>query len=53
VDKAADFARTELLQKKKIPGFGHRVYRTLEPRAIHLRTPSEKLSKALGQENRG
>ena len=46
VDKAADFVRTELLQKKKIPGFGHRVYKTLDPRAIHLRDLSERLGKS-------
>jgi len=50
VDKAADYVRTELMQKKKIPGFGHRVYKTLDPRAIHLRNLSEKLGKAMGQE---
>ncbi|PYS95413.1 MAG: citrate synthase [Acidobacteria bacterium] len=50
VDKAADFVRTELLQKKKIPGFGHRVYKTLDPRAIHLRDLSERLGKSRGQE---
>ena len=50
VDKAADYVRTELMQKKKIPGFGHRVYKTLDPRAIHLRNLSERLGKAMGQE---
>src|SRR5580700_8789164 len=32
-----------LAQKKKIPGFGHRVYRTEDPRATHLRVASEEL----------
>ncbi len=50
VAKAADHIKMELQQKKKIPGFGHRVYKTLDPRAIHLRTLSEQLGKALGQE---
>jgi citrate synthase len=50
VDKAADFVRAQLLQKKKIPGFGHRVYKTIDPRAIHLRELSGKLAKAQGQE---
>src|SRR5207247_2250465 len=50
VEKAAEFVRMELLQKKKIPGFGHRVYRTIDPRALHLRSLSEKLGKAVGQE---
>ena len=48
--KAAEHVRTELLQKKKLPGFGHRVYRTIDPRANHLRTLSEQLGKAMGQE---
>src|SRR5439155_24537025 len=50
VDKAADFVRTELLQKKKIPGFGHRVYRTMDPRAPILRSLAERLGKQMGQE---
>ncbi len=50
VDKAAEYVRMELLQKKKIPGFGHRVYKTMDPRAVHLRTLSEQLGKAMGQE---
>ena len=35
-----------LAQKKKISGFGHRVYTTEDPRATHLRVMSEKLGKA-------
>ncbi len=50
VDKAADHVRTELLQKKKIPGFGHRVYKTIDPRAVVLRELSGRLGKATGQE---
>ncbi|HKB07366.1 MAG TPA: citrate synthase [Candidatus Polarisedimenticolia bacterium] len=48
--RAAEYVRKELGQKKKIPGFGHRVYKTIDPRAIHLRTLSEQLGKALGNE---
>ena len=36
-------------QKKKIPGFGHRVYHTEDPRATHLRKMSEDLCKSSGQ----
>ena len=32
--------------KAKIPGFGHRVYRTEDPRATHLRVLSEELGQA-------
>jgi citrate synthase len=37
-----------LAQKKKVPGFGHRVYHTEDPRATHLRKMSEDLGKASG-----
>ncbi len=35
-----------LAQKKKIPGFGHRVYHTEDPRATHLRQMSHDLGEA-------
>jgi citrate synthase len=38
-----------LHKKMKIPGFGHRVYRTEDPRATHLRVLSEELGKRTGQ----
>jgi len=34
--------RRMLDQKKKVPGFGHRVYRTEDPRATHLRQMSRE-----------
>jgi citrate synthase len=37
--------RGRLAKKVKIPGFGHRVYHTEDPRATHLR----KMSKELGE----
>ncbi|HTW65385.1 MAG TPA: citrate synthase [Bryobacteraceae bacterium] len=37
-----------LANKKKIPGFGHRVYRTEDPRATHLRALSEELGRRTG-----
>jgi citrate synthase len=37
--------RGKFARKEKIPGFGHRVYRTEDPRATHLR----RMSKELGQ----
>jgi citrate synthase len=43
-DRAEAFIRARLARKEKIPGFGHRVYRTEDPRATHLR----RLSKRLG-----
>src|SRR5262249_49903793 len=44
-DRAEEAVRARLARKDKIPGFGHRVYRTEDPRATHLR----RLSKALGE----
>lgn len=43
------YVRKMLAQKKKIPGFGHRVYHTEDPRATHLRVMSRDLGKACGQ----
>jgi len=37
-----------LAQKKKVPGFGHRVYHTEDPRATHLRVLSEELGRRTG-----
>jgi citrate synthase len=37
-----------LTNKIKIPGFGHRVYKTEDPRATHLRQLSEELGKRTG-----
>src|SRR5207302_854120 len=49
-DHAAQMAHDMLAQGKKIPGFGHRVYRTEDPRATHLRVLSEELGKRTGHE---
>ncbi|HEY0163014.1 MAG TPA: citrate synthase [Edaphobacter sp.] len=43
-----EYVRQLLAEKKKIFGFGHRVYRTEDPRATHLRRMSEELSKSAG-----
>ena len=44
-----DYVKGMLAQKKKIPGFGHRVYHTEDPRATHLRTMSRDLGQSSGQ----
>ena len=44
-DRIDEAIRGKLARKVKIPGFGHRVYRTEDPRATHLR----KMSKELGE----
>jgi citrate synthase len=38
-----------LAAKQKVPGCGHRVYKTEDPRATHLRRMSEQLGKDAGQ----
>jgi len=49
-DEAAGRVKDTLARKVKIPGFGHRVYRTEDPRATHLRVLSEELGKRTGHE---
>ena len=44
-----EYVRNMLAQKKKVPGFGHRVYHTEDPRATHLRAMSRDLGKSSGQ----
>jgi len=43
------YVRNMLAQKNKIPGFGHRVYHTEDPRATHLRVMSRDLGASSGQ----
>ncbi|HEX5234566.1 MAG TPA: citrate synthase [Silvibacterium sp.] len=42
------YVREMLAQKKKVSGFGHRVYHTEDPRATHLRKMSEDLGRSSG-----
>ncbi len=53
IDKAGadpvEYVKGMLDAKKKISGFGHRVYKTEDPRATHLRRMSEQLGKDAGQ----
>jgi citrate synthase len=49
-DKAVAMVEEKLANKVKIPGFGHRVYKTEDPRATHLRRMSEELGRRTGQE---
>jgi len=41
-----EYVRDMLAKKQKVSGFGHRVYRTEDPRATHLRKMSEDLCRA-------
>ncbi len=47
-DRAVEQVRDMLTRKVKIPGFGHRVYHTEDPRATHLRVLSEELGRRTG-----
>src|SRR5215211_3325140 len=47
-DRIDDAIRSRLARKVKIPGFGHRVYRTEDPRATHLRRMSKDLGERAG-----
>jgi citrate synthase len=52
IDKAGadpvEYVRNMLAARQKISGFGHRVYKTEDPRATHLRRMSEQLGKDSG-----
>ena len=47
-DRVDAYVDEQLAQKKKIMGIGHRVYKTLDPRAPHLQRMAVKLSDKLG-----
>lgn len=40
---AAEWIKSTLAAKGKVPGFGHRVYRTVDPRAVVIRDALERL----------
>ncbi len=48
-DQVDAYVDEMLAEKKKIMGIGHRVYKTLDPRAPHLREMAIKLSEKLGE----
>jgi citrate synthase len=49
LDKVDAYVAECLEQKKKIMGIGHRVYKTLDPRAPHLKRMAQVLSAKLGE----
>lgn len=49
LDKAENFVKDALAQKKKIMGIGHAVYKTEDPRATHLRKFSQEVGAAHGE----
>ena len=50
-ERIDSFVLDMLSKKVKIPGFGHRVYRTEDPRATHLRQMSREVGTREGQTN--
>jgi citrate synthase len=49
-DKALEMIKNKLANKVKIPGFGHRVYHTVDPRAASLKGMAEDLGKRTGHQ---
>ena len=48
-ERAEAAVRAKLARKEKVSGFGHRVYKTEDPRATHLRRFSKLLGEKAGQ----
>ncbi len=51
LDNVDDFIHHKLETKDKIMGFGHRVYKTRDPRAMFLKNFSKKLAEQTGNSN--
>jgi len=49
VDNVEPWLQKKFAEHEKIMGFGHRVYRTEDPRATHLREMSRQLGKRIGE----
>ncbi|MCL4464632.1 MAG: citrate synthase [Chloroflexi bacterium] len=47
-DKVEDYVHAAFAEKKKIPGFGHRVYRNEDPRATFMHQMAKELSQSTG-----
>src|SRR6187397_2560610 len=47
-ERIDEYVKGKFARKEKIPGFGHRVYKTEDPRATHLRRMSQDLGKRSG-----
>lgn len=48
IENVSNYISKKLAQKEKIMGFGHRVYNTIDPRAIVLREMSKNLQTKFG-----
>lgn len=50
-DRAEAWIRSALAQKRRIMGFGHRVYKTGDPRAVYLRKLCRELAAETGNQD--
>ncbi len=48
-DKAADYVKAKRKAREPVTGFGHRVYKTEDPRARHMRAGVKMLGEEMGQ----
>ena len=48
IDAIEDFVLGRLARKEKVPGFGHRVYKAIDPRATYLKTFAESIAAETG-----
>jgi len=51
VDDAEDYIMNKIRNKERIMGFGHRVYKSKDPRASELQELAERLAKDTGNED--
>ena len=49
VSRAEEYVKNKFANREKIMGFGHRVYKTEDPRATHLRVLSKQLGEKTGE----
>ncbi len=49
LSKVEEYVVSSLGRRERIPGFGHPVYRTMDPRATILKEMSERLGKGIGE----
>ncbi|MFQ5669587.1 MAG: citrate/2-methylcitrate synthase [Acidobacteriota bacterium] len=48
VERVPAWVKEKLRRKERVMGFGHRVYRTMDPRAVHLKKMAEALGRNAG-----
>ena len=48
-ENARKYIEDMFARKERVPGFGHRVYKTLDPRSVHLKKASLEFAKKTGK----